>query len=109
MITRIIDGRDTGKTRKLLEACAEAGGGYFICKHPERVHEKCLAYGIDDKNIWPLGYTEAAKASNGSVYIDELETFITATSSFVLSGYTMTLEKEHEPDVLEQAKKRLGE
>ena len=43
---KVIDGPDTGKTRKLLKECVD-NKGVFICKHPERVPEKCFAYGID--------------------------------------------------------------
>ena len=43
---RIVDGRDTGKTKKLLEECSRTGGIY-VCAHPERVLEKCRAYGLD--------------------------------------------------------------
>ena len=108
---RVIDGRDTGKTRKLLEKCAETGG-YFICKHPERVHEKCRAYGIDDNNIKPLGYDEGVKLFSlryaKLVYVDELELFLN-NLLFNLSGYTLTLEKEDTLNVSEKAMNTLKE
>ena len=36
----IIDKVDSGKTRKLLNACSQVDG-LFICAHPERVLDKC--------------------------------------------------------------------
>ena len=47
---RVIDKRDTGKTRKLLEECAYSGG-VFVCKHPDNIRSKCIAYGIDFSRI----------------------------------------------------------
>ena len=41
----IIDKVDSGKTRKLLNACSQVDG-LFICAHPERALDKCKAYDI---------------------------------------------------------------
>ena len=41
----IIDEKNTGKTRKLMEACAKANG-IFVCANPYAAREKAKAYGI---------------------------------------------------------------
>ena len=93
---RIIDGRDTGKTRTLLQECS-IDGGVFICKHPTRVVNKCSEYGIDFSNIYPVGYDEALKylkkKSNVNIYIDEIEEFLKyIMPENLIKGYTLTNE-----------------
>lgn len=91
---RIIDDRDKGKTRALLEECSKTGG-IFICKHPNRVLDKCYSYGIDSSNILPLGYDEALKClkkeMNKKVYIDEIEEFISLLfENNTIMGYSLS-------------------
>ena len=51
---KVIDGNDTGKTRKLLTECG--ADGIFVCAHPERVFDKCRAYGIQP--VKAIGYND---------------------------------------------------
>ena len=99
---RVVDSVDTGKTRKLLEECAK-NHGVFVCKHPERIEEKCKAYGIDVSNIGVItGYNEYKATLVGvsstdeslvsKVYIDDLEDFIDFIVNDKLSGYSLTIE-----------------
>ena len=87
---KIIDKCDTGKTKALLQECA-AKKGIFVCKHPEKVVDKCKAYGIDYSNITPLSYVEAYAASlpEAPVFVDELDEFVKRMVN--LKGYTLTL------------------
>lgn len=91
---RIIDKRDTGKTKKLLEECSKEGG-IFICKHPERILDKCFVYDILFSNITPCGYDEALKLikrkTDKNIYIDELEEFLNFLFNNKLSGYSKTI------------------
>lgn len=94
---RVIDGSDTGKTKKLLTICGEKG--LFVCAHPRRTNEKCDAYGIP--RVKSLGYDEfLAKMienemyntnDNTPIYIDELEKFVNYCFPY-LAGYTLTNE-----------------
>ena len=93
---RVIDRRDTGKTKTLLKECSITGG-IFICKHPYKVVDKCYSYGIDSSNILPLGYSDALKylkkEIDKNVYIDEIEEFVSfIIGSSNLKGYSLTNE-----------------
>ena len=56
---RVIDGNDTGKTRKLLTECGKKTNALFVCAHPQRVPEKCKAYGIP--LVKAIGYEDYAQ------------------------------------------------
>lgn len=94
---RIIDGNNTGKTRKLLLECAEHNG-VFVCSHPERVPERCAAYGIP--LVDAIGYEDwmsiariEGKCIDNSkdVYIDEIGKFVKEFIPY-LKGYTLTVD-----------------
>ena len=95
-MVKVIDCRDTGKTKKLLSECAKVDG-VFVCKHPERVSEKCAAYGIPlvravgyEDLKYLVGTSEKEPISSSSViYIDELEEFV-ETLIPNLRGYSLT-------------------
>lgn len=92
---RVIDGRDTGKTRKLLEECAY-NHGVYVCKHPERVRDKCIAYNIKFEDITGvygyLDYLKNASDIKHRVYIDELEWFAWYCTNGFIEGYALTNE-----------------
>ena len=88
---RFLDARDSGKTRKLLEECAKTGGT-FVCKHPERIVDKCHSYGIPTENINAVSYYDDLSECYGDVYIDELESFVQIWVNGKLSGYSQTIE-----------------
>ena len=93
---RIIDKNNTGKTRKLLEECSDKNG-IFVCAHPERVLEKCQAYGIAP--VEAISYEQwymVARMGHGrpieiskDVYIDEIGKFVREFVPY-LKGYTLT-------------------
>lgn len=95
---RIISGNNTGKTRKLLLECAEHNG-VFVCSHPERVPERCEAYGIPV--VQAIGYDEWYKVARmepdkcidnaKDVYIDEIGKFVREFIPY-LKGYTLTVD-----------------
>lgn len=94
---RVIDGNDTGKTRKLLTECGTKG--IFVCAHPERVFDKCRAYNIPA--VKAVGYDDFIyllvegqlynKDDDRPIYIDELEKFVKCCVPY-LAGYTLTNE-----------------
>ena len=101
---RIVDGRDTGKTKKLLEECSRTGGIY-VCAHPERVLEKCRAYGLDYWKILPMGYKDFILKKytqyGDNIYIDELELLTKELIRIIdgnntLAGYTVTMEDKED-------------
>ena len=99
---KVIDKPDTGKTRRLLEECSK-NNGIFVCKHPERVVEKCVAYGIDPNTITPKSYRNLLNhfigiksiKSDTNVYIDDLDLLMKALSAefdIDIEGYGVTVE-----------------
>lgn len=91
---RIIENRDTGKTRRLMEECAKVNG-VFVCFNPYRMIEKAKAYGLTGFDI--ISYREYMNDinnyRNSKCFIDELELFIyEASNGNNLSGYTISLE-----------------
>lgn len=84
---RVIDNKDTGKTKKLLTMCAQ-NNGVYVCRHPNRVPDKCLAYGLP--LVEAYGFDEIQSIPNDKpLYIDELELF--AQSSLQnLAGYALS-------------------
>lgn len=91
---RIIEDKDTGKTRRLMEECAKVNG-VFVCANPYRMVEKAKAYGLTGFDI--ISYFEYMNDindyRNSKCFIDELEQFIyEASNGNNLSGYTISLE-----------------
>jgi len=92
---RVIAGNDTGKTKKLLTECG--ADGIFVCAHPDRIYEKCRAYGIPP--VKAIGYDDFKylliegelynENDDRPVYIDELEKFVNYCVPY-LAGYTLT-------------------
>jgi len=95
---RVIDGNDTGKTRKLLTECGKQPRALFVCAHPQRIPAKCSAYGIP--TVKAIGYEDYIhelieqqfyNLNECPVYIDELEKFTKVLIPY-LAGYTLTNE-----------------
>ena len=89
---RIIDGRGTGKTRKLLQYAYD-NKLVVMCNNPERMRYKATAYGF--ANIICVPYTIDLNSIGGPYVIDEIERFMaycmsSGESPFV--GYTLTNE-----------------
>lgn len=89
LMLRIIDGRDTGKTKKLLTHIAKTGG-ILLCRHPHNVRYKCEAYGLPC--IRAYYYTDNITDMKGPIYIDELEAYVAAQMGQDFVGYTLSNE-----------------
>lgn len=87
---RIIDDKDTGKTRKLLNECSSVNG-VFVCRHPERVRDKCLAYNIPF--VETIGYNEfiGHYTSEKIYFIDELDDFVNSIITR-FGGYSLSVD-----------------
>lgn len=93
---RIIDGRGTGKTGRLMLLAKETNGT-IVCNNPRAMREKAHAYGITGVDF--ISYNDFLFASQGSkvgtYYIDELESFLYAVQCAVgvrgtLNGYSLS-------------------
>ena len=96
---RVIDQRDTGKTRKLLEECAK-NKGIFICRHPDNIVYKCTSYGIDPTDVISAGYEDYHNVIRGlygkaPIYVDEAERLLKYIIKD-LEGYSLTMEGKDE-------------
>lgn len=93
---RVVDVNDSGKTKKLLEECSY-NHGIFVCRHPNRIVDKCAAYGIEFANLRGVyGYAEYLREyrnlpADAEIYIDELELFVNEMCDHKVKGYTLTI------------------
>ena len=71
----IIDKVDSGKTRKLLNACSQVDG-LFICAHPERVLDKCEAYDIKPVRSASFSQITDIIDKEDSIYIDDIDKLV---------------------------------
>ena len=110
----IIDKVDSGKTRKLLNACAQADG-LFICAHPERVLDKCKAYGIKPVRSASFSQIVDLIEKDDKFYIDDVDKLINflkdtydkdqafiylSLISLKVEGYTLSCDGDYDSDVL---------
>lgn len=94
---RIIDGRGTGKTSRLL-LLAKENNGIVVCKDPEKLREKAYIYGVtgidfvsyNDYYEYLAGYG-GALFHNRLIFIDELDLFLKYYDSNI-QGYTISNE-----------------
>lgn len=84
---RIIDKRNTGKTRKLLELAAQHNAT-VVCANPNAMRRKAEVYGIYGLNFITYG-AHLHENTIGPVVIDELENFANFSG---LIGYTLSNE-----------------
>lgn len=86
---RIIDGRGTGKTSRLL-LLAKENNGVIVCKDPLAMREKAYRYGITGIDF--ISYREFIhKHLTQPVYIDEIDLFLQILNINV-DGYTISEE-----------------
>ena len=71
----IIDKVDSGKTRKLLNACSQVDG-LFICAYPERVLDKCKAYDIKPVRSASFSQVVDLVEKDDKFYIDDVDKLI---------------------------------
>ena len=92
---RIVDGRGTGKTGRLM-LLAKESGATIVCSNPPAMEQKARAYGIIGLNFISYGeFTpERRSGSSGKYLIDELETYLASTfgGSTEIVGYTISEE-----------------
>lgn len=93
---RVMGGRGTGKTRKLMEI-AKKEGAIFVCSNPYSMEQKAKNYGIIGLTF--MGYSEFLKRTLGvkeqvKYVVDELEIFIPHTMNTynTLVGYSLSEE-----------------
>ena len=73
---RIIDGRGTGKTSRLM-LLAKENNGVIVCANPQKMREKAEVYGIIGLEF--ISYKEFMEQPSDpftNYYIDELEGYV---------------------------------
>lgn len=88
---RIIDGRGTGKTSRLL-LIAKENNAVVACENPAAMREKAHAYGLTCIDF--ISYYDLLVNGNSynQVVIDEIEYFVrfVITNTGTLIGYTLS-------------------
>ena len=92
---RIVEGRGTGKTHKLM-MFAKENDATFICNNPDAMKYKAKQYGIDGIYFISYGdfFNHYQEYRNQKYVVDELETFIRLALFYrnELLGYTLSIE-----------------
>lgn len=93
---KIIDGKSTGKTKKLMEL-AKSNNGVIACSNPIAMEEKAKNYGIFGINFityYDLIKTPEKYREYDAIFIDELENFSqhVVSAAGVIKGYTLSIE-----------------
>lgn len=88
---RIIEGRGTGKTSRLMLIAKETNA-IFVCSNPPAMREKAKYYGID--GIQFVSYHDfVTNIYEGNYVVDELEGFLQAImGKNNLLGYSISTE-----------------
>ena len=90
-MNRIIDGRSTGKTSRLM-LLAKENNGIIVCHSPRALREKAYAYGIT--GIDYLSYADfidlmITTQIHRPIYIDELDNFLLLLNNNI-QGYSLS-------------------
>lgn len=89
---RIIDGRGSGKTSRLMLLAKETNSK-IACMNPLAMREKAYAYGIT--GIEFISYSDLSSGKyteKDNIMIDEIEVFISNYIDGKLTGYTLSNE-----------------
>ena len=91
---KIIDGRGTGKTGRLM-LLAKENEGVIACSNPKAMADKAHAYGIfgiDFISYWDL--INAKPGDYENIFIDEIDVFIQYFLAQIgtVQGYTLSIE-----------------
>jgi hypothetical protein len=92
---RIVDGRGTGKTSRLL-LLAKEYGGVVICSNPHAMKVKAESYGLT--NIPCYSYDEYWSSSTDLMYNQDIPIFVDEIDEFLkhwdanIQGYTASIE-----------------
>lgn len=84
---RIIDGRATGKTSRLM-LLAKENEGIVVCKDPAIMRDKAYRYGITGVNFISYGEFFHSHPTQ-PCYIDEIDLFLKSININV-DGYTIS-------------------
>ncbi len=93
---KIIDGRGTGKTGRLM-LLAKENKGVIACSNPKAMEEKAHRYGIfgiDFISYWNLITAMKDKVTYENIFVDEIDVFIQYMLAEVgtIQGYTLSIE-----------------
>ena len=89
---RIIEGRGTGKTSRLM-LLAKEQGAKIACGNPHAMRQKAYAYGITGIEFIPYSdLFNGAVDPDEKIMIDELESLIRMFIDGKLVGYTLSNE-----------------
>lgn len=88
---RIIGGRSSGKTSKLMLLAKETGAK-IACSNPKAMQEKAYAYGIIGIDFIPYSDLFTMKYDHDKILIDEIESLLHNYTDGRLIGYTLSNE-----------------
>ena len=88
---RIIDGRGTGKTSRLL-LLAKENNGIVVCANPQAMREKAYRYGITGIDFLSYGEFAHNQIPCRPIFIDEIDSFLNSISNAKIQGYTISNE-----------------
>ena len=89
---KIIDGRGTGKTSRLL-LLAKENDGIIVCENPQALRERAYRYGITGLDIIDINeYHSLDVTVTNPIYIDNLSWFL-ATNDPNIAGYSENKEE----------------
>ena len=90
---RILDGRGTGQTGRLM-LLAKENGAKIACSNPHAMAEKARAYGIVGVDFISYRDLMTMGIQHGNVFIDEVEPFLQwcLSSNATLQGYCISVE-----------------
>jgi hypothetical protein len=92
---RIIEGRGTGKTSRLM-LLAKENDAIFVCSNPDAMKYKASKYGIDGLTFISYGeyFVHRNEYPHQKYVVDELENFLQAILFYNndLIGYTLSVE-----------------
>ena len=87
---RIIDGRGTGKTSRLL-LLAKENNGVVVCSDPKTMREKAYCYGLTGIDFISYSEFEFTRRFNKPVFIDEIDMLLQYKNREI-QGYTISNE-----------------
>ena len=87
---RIIDGRGTGKTSRLM-LLAKENNGIVVCKDPNIMRDKAYRYGITGIDFISYDSFSSLYCYDKPIYIDELDLYLKHLNKDI-QGYTISNE-----------------
>ena len=85
---RIIDGKGTGKTSRLL-LLAKEQNGIVVCRNPEKMREKAHMYGLTGIDFISYEDYRNGNYQPKPIFIDELDVYLTFVDYYI-TGYTIS-------------------